>query len=175
MLRCDNEKLAATGTKEGLATHLAKEKDNQQQPDGRGKRKRTENLGKQVENSQQRTDNERKTYGGKRKKTDNLSRNKLLGDRKGHRLDEMDSEEVFEDVWGDEDGVDFNVPPGSECSRDSGGDDVEVDSPGDISTDQATGGSSSEGDVSDSSEAIGEEEKDSNDGSDMDGAMEGHG
>ena len=81
--------------------------------------------------------------------------------------------EVFEDVWGD-DGVDFNVSPGSDCSRDSGEDDVEVDSPGDISTDQATGGSSSEGDVSDSSEAIGEEEKDSNDGSDMDGAMEGH-
>ena len=62
-------------TKKGLATRLAKfygEKDNQQQPDGRGKRIRTENLGKQVENSQQRTDNERKTYGGKRKKTDNL-------------------------------------------------------------------------------------------------------
>ena len=104
-----------------------------------------------------------------------FSRNKLLGDRKGHRLDEMDSGEVFEDVWGDEDGVDFNVSPGSECSRGSGGDDVEVDSPGDISTDQATGGSSSEGDVSDSSEAVDEEEKDSNDGSDMDGAMEGHG
>ena len=44
-----------------------------------------------------------------------------------------------------------------------------------ISKDQATGGGSSEGDVSDSGDAIGEEEKDSNDGSDMDGAMEGHG
>ena len=62
MLRCDNKKLAATGTKKGLATRLAKfygEKDNQQQPDGGGKRKWTENLGKQVENSQQPTDNER--------------------------------------------------------------------------------------------------------------------
>ena len=56
MLRCDNEKLAATGTKKGLATRLAEfygEKNNEQQPDGRGKRKRTDNQGKQVENSQQ--------------------------------------------------------------------------------------------------------------------------
>ena len=47
-----------------------------------------------MENSQQWTDNEWKTYCGKRKKTANLSRNKILGDRKGHRLDEMDSRGV---------------------------------------------------------------------------------
>ena len=165
MLRCDNEKLAVTRTKKGLATRLAKfygEKDNEQQPDGRGKRKRTDNLGKQVKNSQQRKV-KRKTYGSKRKMTDNLSRNKILGDRKGHRLDEMDSEEEFVDGWGDEDGMDFIVSPVSECSRDSGEGDVEVDSPGDTSTDQATGGSSSEGDVSDRGEAIGEEEEGSDD------------
>ena len=94
MLRCDNEKLVATGTKKGLATRLAKfygEKDNEQQPAGRGRRKRTDNLGKQVKNSQQqRAEEKRKTCGGKRKMTDNRSGNKILGDRKGHRLDEMD-------------------------------------------------------------------------------------
>ena len=149
MLRCDNEKLAATGTKKGLVMRLAKfygEKDNEQQPDGRGKRKRTDNLGKQVKNSQQqRAEENRKICGGKRKLTDNLSRNRILGDRKGHRLDEMDSEEEFVDRWGDEDGIDFNVSPGSERSRDSGEGVVEVDSPGDTSPDQATGGSSRRG------------------------------
>ena len=173
MLRCDNEKLAVTGTKKGLATRLAKfygEKDNEQQPDGRGKRKRTDNLGKQVKNSrQQRAKKKRKTCGGKRKMTDNLSRNKILGDRKGRRLDEMDSAEELVDGWGDDDGMDFNGSPGSERSRDNGEGVVEVHSPGDTSPDQATCGSSSEGDVSDRGEAIGEEE----DGSD-DGTMEGY-
>ena len=89
--------------------------------------------------------------------TDNLSRNKILGDRKGHRLDEMDSAEEFVGGWGDGDGMDFNGSPGSERSRDSGEGVVEVDSSGDTSPDQATGGSSSEGDVSDRGEAIGEE------------------
>ena len=65
--------------------------------------------------------------------------------------------------------MDFNVSPGSERSRDSGDGVVEVDSPDDTSPGQATGGSSSEGDVLDRGEAIGEEE----DGSD-DGTMEGY-